>query len=131
MESAIVTLGFLVLVFGLMESGRFMSIQQTITDAAREGARLAVAPASQSSTLPGDTQVRNRTIYFLQSNGIPVGGSGGASISIDRNVKVGTEPDLYTRVSVTYPYQLLSLRMFSSLQVNLTGTSRMRTETSP
>ena len=108
-----------------------MSIQQTITDAAREGARLSIAPASQTTTLPSDNQIRGRVGYFLQSNGISVGGSSGASIAIDRNLAIGTEPDRYTRVSVSYPYRLMSLAMFEVLQVTVRGTARMRNETSP
>lgn len=129
-EAALVTMGFLILVFGIMEVGRFMSVQQTITDATREGARLAVAPASQTTTLPADTQLENRISYYLQANGIPVGG-GGATISIDRNVAIGTGLDRYTRATVTYPYRLFSLSWFSNLEVTLRGVSRMRNETSP
>ncbi len=130
-EAAVVMLLFLSILFGVLESGRFMSIQQTLTNAAREGARLAVAPMSQSFSLATDTEIQNRVSYFLQSNGIPLTGSNHASIHIDRNVALGSAEDVYTRVTVTYPYKVLSLQMFSDLEIALSGTSRMRNETSP
>ena len=108
-----------------------MSLQQGITHAAREGARLAVAPASQSFTLPGDSAIESRVAHFLESNGIPVNGSDSAQVTVDRDVTTGSGPDTFTRVSVTYPYRVMSLKMFSPLQFNLTGTARMRNETSP
>jgi len=130
-ESSVVALGFLSLVFGIMEGGRFMSLQQGITHAAREGARMAVAPASQSFTLPDDSQIEARVGYFLESNGIPVTGSDPAQVTVERNVTVGSAPDQFTRVNVRYPYKIMSLSMFSALQFNLTATARMRNETSP
>ena len=129
-EAAIVTLGLFSMVFGIMESGRFMSIQQTLTDAAREGARVAVAPTSQTFTLPNNADIQNRVGYFLTSNGIPLEGAGHATIKIERDVTVGSAADTFTRVSVSYPYKIMSLQMFGNLEVDLSGTARMRNETS-
>ena len=130
-ESTVVTLGFFAVIFGVMEGGRFMSVQQAITHAAREGARIAVAPASQSFTLPSDSAIQSKVAYFLESNGIPTSGAQSTQVTVDRDVTAGSAPDQFTRVNVSYPYKIMSLAMFSHLQFNLTGTARMRNETSP
>ena len=54
-EAAITLMMFFAILFGLMEAGHFMSFQQTLTDASREGARLAITPLSGTSTLPSNS----------------------------------------------------------------------------
>ena len=66
-EAALTMLTLLVLLFAIFEAGRMLNIQQTLTNAAREGARLSVLPAAASGTplapsdtLPTPAQVRLR-----------------------------------------------------------------------
>jgi Flp pilus assembly protein TadG len=127
-ESAISLLMFLVMLFGIVEAGRFMSFQQTLTDAAREGARLAVAPLTQTSTMASDAQIQTQANTFLNSNHVT-----GATITVTRPVAVtanGINME-YTKVTVQAPYRPVTLSMFSSLSVTLEGRSLMRNETSP
>jgi Flp pilus assembly protein TadG len=127
-ESAVSLLMFLVMLFGIVEACRFMSFQQTLTDAAREGARLAVAPLTQTSTMASDAQIQTQAGVFLNSNHIT-----GATITITRPVTVTANGInmQYTQVTVQAPYQPVTLSMFSSLSVTLEGKSLMRNETSP
>jgi Flp pilus assembly protein TadG len=127
-ESAVVLLGFFVLVFGMMEASRFLSVHQTLADAAREGARLAVTPLTQTSTLPTDTAIENRVRIFLDSNGLQA-----ATVTITRDVPptLGGGNDVYTQVTASIAYQVISLAMFSDLSLTLAGSSKMRNETSP
>ena len=37
--------------FATMETGRFLNVQQTLTEVAREGVRLGIAPLGQTETL--------------------------------------------------------------------------------
>src|SRR5437870_1594836 len=78
-ESAIILPVFFLLLFGVFEAGRFMNTQQVLTDAAREGARLAVTPCSRLSTcaggsgantLPDTATIRARVNDFLSSASI-------------------------------------------------------------
>ncbi len=124
-ESALILLVFFTLVFGIMEVGRFFSVQLTLTDAAREGARLAVTPLPGTATLPTDGEIESRAQTFLDSNGLS-----GASVSVTRDV-TSAAGDVFTVVEVSFPYQVLALSMFSDLEFTLTGTSKMRNETSP
>ncbi len=137
-EAAMMTLLLFVFVFAIFEAGRLLQVQQTLTDAAREGARRAVAPMTQ--TLPGDLPNINDIKGLVQS----YGAAGSLSILPNMiNVEcVGPAPtyathslpcistDMYTRVTVTYPYKVMTLLMFGKLNMTLTGQSLMRNETS-
>jgi Flp pilus assembly protein TadG len=127
-ESAISLMMFVTMLFGVVEAGRFMSFQQTLTDAAREGARLAVAPLTGTSTMASDDQIKAQANTFLSSNGIS-----GSTITIDRSVTVTYNgiKNQFTRVTVQAPYQAITLPLFSNLNVTLEGRSLMRNETSP
>ena len=127
-ESAITLLMFFVMLFGIMEAGRFMSFQQTLTDAAREGTRVAIAPLTGTSTMASDSQIKTQAQIFLDSNHVT-----GATVTIDRPVVINTNGinTQFTRVTVKAPYQLITLSLFSNLAVTLQGKSLMRNETSP
>ena len=127
-EGAIVLMGFLVLVLGIFEAGRFFNVQQVLTDASREGARLAVLPLSGTSSLPTTGQIESEVQRFLQAANIQ-----GATIAVNRPVSIDTGGVLseFTRVTVSVPYQVLTLSMFSNLAIPLVGEALMRNETSP
>jgi Flp pilus assembly protein TadG len=116
------------ILLGIMEAGRFMNVQQTLTDAAREGARLSVAPITQTSTVATVEEIRAEVQRFLDAARID-----GATIDIERPVVIDTSgvPTEFTRVRVELPYEVLTLSMFSDLQVTLKGEALMRNETSP
>lgn len=122
-ESAWSILAFVVFVFGVLEAGRLMSVQNTLANAAREGARFAVLPAKGTSTLPDAAQVEERVALFLQANAIP---SASATVGVATET-VGTTT--FTRVTVSAPYAPM-LSFFGVLEGTLSGTSRMRNETS-
>jgi len=127
-EAALTLLLFFTLLFAIMEGGRFLNVQQTLTNAAREGARLAVAPLSQTSTLASDGQIEAEIRVFLDAARIS-----GATVTVERPVTVQANGVTmqYTRVRVSVPYQVISLAAFSALSVNLAGEALMRNETSP
>lgn len=127
-EGAMVLLPFLVMLLGIFEAGRFFNVQQVLTDASREGARLAVMPLSGTSTLPTTGQIQSEVQRFLQAANIQ-----GATIAVNRPVFIDTGSVLteFTRVTVSVPYQVLTLSMFSNLAIPLVGEALMRNETSP
>ena len=127
-ESAIILPVFFLLFFGVFEAGRFMNTQQVLTNAAREGARYAVTPLTQTNTLPSTGQITTRVNDFLGSASIT-----GATVTVDNAVSVvtGSITTTYTRVRVDEPYQVLTVPgFFSMLQVTLRGEALMRNETS-
>jgi Flp pilus assembly protein TadG len=98
-EFAIVVVMLLLLVVGICEFGRAWNIYQIITNAAREGARLAALPAGFTSA--GDVQ--NRITSYLTAGGL---NAGQATISIGG---AGVDGGTGTQVSiaVSYPYQFV------------------------
>ena len=104
-----------------------LNIQQVLTDASREGARLAVAPLSGTSTLPSVGEIESEVQRFLQAANI-----GSATTVVERPVSIvtGSVTTTCTRVRVSLPYTLLTLSMFSDLEITLTGQTLMRNETS-
>lgn len=123
-EAALTLLAFFVMIFAVVEAGRFINVQMTLTDAAREGARLAVAPASGTSTLPTNSEIEAEVNRFLSAANIS-----GASTSV--TTVTSASGDVFTVVNVGLTYQVISLSMFAGLEVDLNGTSMMRNETSP
>jgi len=127
-ESAIILPVFFLLLFGVFEASRFMNTQQVLTNAAREGARFAVTPLTQTNTLPSSGEITTRVNDFLGSASIT-----GATVTVDNAVSVvtGSITTTYTRVRVDEPYQVLTVPgFFSMLQVTLRGEALMRNETS-
>lgn len=124
-EAALTMLTLLVLLFSIFEAGRIVSIQQTLTNAAREGARLSVTPlwGGTDDLRVADVEPRVRT--FLNASGL---NGAAATVLVDQAYEpvAGLK---YSRVTVTVPYRVLSISMFSLLEVNLRGQSMMRNET--
>ena len=124
-EAALTMLTLLVLMFAIFEAGRMLNIQQTLTNAAREGARLSVLPAwGGTSTLPSSAVVQTRVESFLNAAGL---NGATATVTVDNDHTVGTTK--FSLVTVTVPYQVMSISMFSLLEVNLQGQAMMRNET--
>ena len=125
-EAALTMLLFVIFIFAIFEGGRFLNIQQTLTNAAREGARLSVAPLSGTSTLATTTEVTNRVQTFLNASGL---NGAAATINVVQNHTITGDPTHYTLVTVTVPYQVMTIPLFSNLLVNLRGRAMMRNET--
>ncbi len=102
-----------------------MHIQQTLTDAVREGARLAVTPLTRSGELPSEAAIQSEVQRFLDASRIQ-----GAQIQVERPV-IGPNGDTMTRVTTSVPYQIITLSMFGETQIQLSSTAMMRNETSP
>lgn len=128
LETALSLLPLLVVLFGIMEGARFLSVQHNLSNAAREGARLSVAPLSRTSILASEAEIRDRVTTFLAASAIH-----GATITVERPVLIDTGgvQTEFTRVRVELTYRPLSLAMFRVLAIPLSGQALMRNETSP
>jgi len=129
-ESAIILLLFLIILFAIFELGRIMNAQETLTNAAREAARFASTPVAMTNNLPTNAQITNTVDGFLQASGIT-----GANTTITRPVVIVTGPNglqtEYTRVRVDLQYRPVLGTLFFVNTVNLKGEALMRNETSP
>jgi Flp pilus assembly protein TadG len=124
-EAAFTLLPLFIFLFAIMEAGRFFEVQQTLTDAAREGARLGVAPLTQTDTLATKQEIVDKVTIYLNA----------ASIQPKRILVDGENspapPANFRKVRVEADYSLITLSMFSSLQFTLKGEALMRNETTP
>ncbi len=124
-EAAMTMLLLLVFIFAIFEAGRYLQVQQVLTDAAREGARRAVAPYTRTDTLLDQAGVEPFVQSYLEAASVH-----GALVTVTHGVTIGGATTSYCRVTVTYDYHVMTTLMFGSLNMTLTGQSLMREETS-
>jgi Flp pilus assembly protein TadG len=119
-EFAIVAPVFFLLVFGMIEYGRLVMVQQILTNASREGARQAVLDGATS------TEVKSAVTTYLQNTSIT-----GSTVTLNP-----TEPSTAgygepVTVTVTIPFSKVSWLpqpMFLSGSYTLTASTVMRRE---
>lgn len=119
-EFAVVAPVFFLLVFGMIEYGRMVMVQQVLTNASREGARVGVLDSSTTSDV---TMVVNR---YLESGGVR-----GADITVTPNPpnSAGYGAPVTVAVSVGFDQvSWLPSPMFLGGRT-LSATSVMRRET--
>ena len=128
------TLPLLLLVcVGILEFGRAYQTWQVITNAAREGARIAVLQGMD------DASVRSRVQQYMTIGQLPRAAS--ATIAIDRNQTVsigGTATASASQVIVNYPFDFVVLDPIARLAtgqgsgtpstLNMVATATMRNE---
>lgn len=121
---AIVELAFvlpvlLLILMGIIEFGRIFMAQQTITNAAREGARLGILPTSTVSDVEG-----------IVSTYMNTAGLNGTSTVTVANVGPTVEPGAATSVTVQYQLPILTGSIIPGLgdTISLSHATVMRHE---
>ena len=127
-EFAIVAPVFFLLVFGMLEFGRMVMVQQIITNASREGARVAVLDGAVrvgSEESPGVIDGIQRYLEGAHIN------PNSATITIDPHDPSSTGYGEPVTVTVTIPFDQVSWlpSPFFLGETNLSATSVMRRET--
>lgn len=125
-EFAVVAPLFFLVVLGTIEVGRVIMVKQVMTNASREGARLAVLDGSTIATVTASV-----TSYLTAA------GISGGSISVLNSSGNSVEPSSLSSgdpitVKVTVPFaniSLLSKALIFSSSANLTASTVMRRET--
>ena len=106
------TLPLLLLVAtGIFEFGRAYQTWQILTNAAREGARLAVLPGMD------DDAVEERVVEYMTSGLLPAADDADISIDRDTEVDIGDGTASASRVQVNYPFTFMVLQGIASLVV--------------
>ena len=133
-ETAFVLPLLLTLLIGVFWAARAYNIYETITRAAREGARVAVAPtcATCGNTYPASTAVQTAVNNVLTSAGMNTSG-GGVTVNIQQHQQLGLDPNnpvaAWTIVSVTYPYQFtLPFTSLNMTTINISTQVQMLEE---
>jgi Flp pilus assembly protein TadG len=113
LETAITIPIVLLVSVAIFEFGRAYQTWQVLTNAAREGARVAVISGST------DQQVQDTVRNYLTSGNITNPGS--AAINIDRAVAINAT-DTASRITVNYPFSFIVLNPVARLVVSGTNT---------
>ena len=132
LETAITLPIVLLVSISIFEFGRAYQVQQVLTNAAREGARLAVL----QGTTPGDVQ--NRVQQYLQAGQIANYSAATVGVNQNSTVVVGAGVAGASVVTVNLPFSFMVLNPVARLVVrtstvgsapiNLVATAVMRNE---
>jgi Flp pilus assembly protein TadG len=127
LEAAITIPLILLVSVGIFEFGRAYQTQQVLTNAAREGARLAVLEG------PSDADVRTRVNSYLTGGGLTSLSDG--NIQVNRLVPLNGATA--SQVTITYPFQFMVLNPVVRLvtptsttgqAISMTAVALMRNE---
>ena len=118
------TLPLLLLVAtGIFEFGRAYQTWQILTNAAREGARVAVLPGMD------DNAVEERVVEYMNSGLLPRADDADIIIDRDAEVDIGAGTASASRVQVDYPFTFMVLQGIASLVVEGSTTGAPLTMT--
>lgn len=129
-EAAFTLLILFVFLFAILDLGRAYNVYQTMTDAAREGARFAVSPCSLipasgctygAGALPTTTDVQNKVQSYLDAAVVK-----NATITVSQVPEtVSGTPVVFTKVQVSNPYTFIFLPF--SFTINTQAVMRNET----
>jgi Flp pilus assembly protein TadG len=132
LETAIVLPIILLISVSIFEFGRAYQTVQVLTNAAREGARVAVLPSSTPA------EVQARVTEYLQSGQLPDYASATISVNQDATITMGAQTAGASTVIVQYPFSFIVLNPVARLVnkasttanggITLTGRAEMRNE---
>jgi Flp pilus assembly protein TadG len=127
LEAAVTVPLILLISVGIFEFGRAYQTQQVLTNAAREGARLAVLDG------PTDAEIRTRVNNYLTGGGLTSLSDG--NIGVNRLVPFNGATA--SQITINYPFQFMVLNPVVRLVVptsttgeaiNMTAAALMRNE---
>ncbi len=133
-EAALVLPLLLLVAIAIFEFGRAYQTQQILTNAAREGVRMAVMPGSNA------TDVVDRVRGYMRDGQLPLAESDTVTVTVNNaeslTVSTGTVPA--SRVTITYPFDYGVLTNIAKLvkgssgdvgkPVTMTASALMRNE---
>jgi Flp pilus assembly protein TadG len=99
LETAITVPIILLISVGIFEFGRAYQVQQVLTNAAREGARVAVIEGTP------DSDVTKIVSDYMKSGNLPIDSKNPPTISVSRNEPFGGTTG--SKVTVTFPYKFM------------------------
>ena len=100
LEAAITLPMIMLIAVGIFEFGRAYQTWQVLTNAAREGARMAVITGTT------DDAIKARVVAYMQGGALP--DSTTAMVTVTRNLPV-TATDQGTKVVIDYPFEFMVL----------------------
>jgi Flp pilus assembly protein TadG len=134
LEGAVTVSLLLTLLIGIFWLGRGYNTYETITRAAREGARFAVAPtcATCGNAYPTDTEIQDRIATALQASSLDPSQVSPNPIPVQRGVVLNpgsTPPDTGVVIAFSYPFEIyLPFTSVGLSTLTLTTSVQMREE---
>jgi Flp pilus assembly protein TadG len=120
----------LIVAVGIFEFGRAYQTQQVLTNAAREGARVAVLPNQATNA------AQTRVTTYLSAGQLPNADSATVTVT-STNISLGGTTTPGSRVTVNYPFSFVVLQPVARLVVGdstlgtaltMTASAEMRNE---
>jgi Flp pilus assembly protein TadG len=100
LEAAIVVPMIMLISVGIFEFGRAYQTWQILTNAAREGARMAVITGTT------DVDIKARAVNYMKNGALP--GATADMVTVNRNIAL-TGPDTATQIVINYPFEFMVL----------------------
>ncbi len=132
LETAMILPLILLVSVSIFEFGRAFQTLQVLTNAAREGARIAILP----NTTPSDVQ--SRVTAYLQDGQLPNYDTAIVSVNQNATMSIGATNAAASVVTVNYPFSFMVLNPVANLVVSgstlggapltLTASTEMRNE---
>jgi Flp pilus assembly protein TadG len=116
LETALTLPLILLVSVGIFEFGRAYQMQQVLTNAAREGARVAVLPGSTSD------DVKNRVVAYLNSGQVPDAAKATVVLKPNTSISIGAGTASGSMVTVNYPFSFMVLNPVARLVVEGSDT---------
>jgi Flp pilus assembly protein TadG len=109
-ETALVLPIVLLVAVGIFEFGRAFQTWQVITNAAREGARIAVLPGTSVS------DVQSRVVTYMQAGQLPNAATATVDVNQAATISIGTTSTAAASVvTVNYPFSFVMLNPVARL----------------
>ena len=109
LEAAMTIPLLLLVAIGTLEFGRAYQTWQVLTNAAREGARMAVLPNQTQSAI--EQRVRN----YMQAGQLPRYNTASVTVNSSASITVNGAPVSASQVTVDYPFNFIVLQPVARL----------------
>lgn len=130
-ETALTLPIVLVLSISIFEFGRALQVWQLLTNAAREGARVAVLPGSTPQT------VQTRVLAYMEAGGLQNRAANQITINGDAQIDMAGEMVSASQITIAYPFSFMVLNPIMQLiapgsevgeAITMTASALMRNE---
>ncbi len=112
-EAALVVPLLLLIAVGIFEFGRAYQTWEILTNAAREGARIAILPSTDPATVPA--AVTQRVRDYMQDGQLSKYDKAEVIVDMNATMDVGGASVSASRITINYPFDFIVLKPVASL----------------
>jgi Flp pilus assembly protein TadG len=130
-ETALTLPIVLVISISIFEFGRALQVWQLLTNAAREGARVAVLPGATSAG------TKQRVLDYMAAGGLPNRNANQITVNSNAQIIMSGNPVSASQITVAYPFNFMLLNPIMQLivrgsrvgaPITMTASALMRNE---